>query len=167
MEWQEEIVRAVMVHQALREHDHHGLWQYALPRVAATEAQIQRLEAGLGRPLMADHRQFLLHANGWPSFYQDVSLLGTADFAGGALADVLRAQLDVLRDLGAVPFDAEAGLIVAGSETQADMFIQDLSSGRVFWFAGELIDEFPSFSEFFLAMVDYNRQQLADFRRAE
>ena len=31
--------------------------------------------------------------------------------------------------------------------------------GRVLWFAGGLVESFPDFGEWFLAMIDYNRRQ--------
>ena len=32
-------------------------------------------------------------------------------------------------------------------------------TGKIFWFAGGLIETFVGFDEWFLAMVDYNRQE--------
>lgn len=36
--------------------------------------------------------------------------------------------------------------------------------GVVIWFAGEEIDRFTSFKEYFLAMMDYNRLDLKDLK---
>jgi hypothetical protein len=36
--------------------------------------------------------------------------------------------------------------------------------GVVIWFAGEEIDRFFDFDEFFLAMVEYNRRELEDMK---
>ena len=33
------------------------------------------------------------------------------------------------------------------------------TAGKVFWFAGGLVDTFQGFDEWFLAMVDYNREE--------
>ncbi len=38
------------------------------------------------------------------------------------------------------------------------------SPGKVFWFAGGVIDQFPDFNEWFLSMVDYNRRQFQKLR---
>lgn len=38
--------------------------------------------------------------------------------------------------------------------------------GRVFWFADEGIDRFENFDAFFLAMLDYNREELQDLSKS-
>jgi hypothetical protein len=37
--------------------------------------------------------------------------------------------------------------------------------GEIIWFAGQEIDRFPNFDEFYLAMVDYNRAEVEDLRK--
>ncbi|MFL2443764.1 SMI1/KNR4 family protein, partial [Bacillus thuringiensis serovar israelensis] len=32
--------------------------------------------------------------------------------------------------------------------------------GEIIWFAGEEIDRFENFDEYFLAMIDYNREEI-------
>ena len=36
--------------------------------------------------------------------------------------------------------------------------------GAVIWFDGDEVDRFPSFDEFFLAMMDYNRNEIEALR---
>ncbi len=53
------------------------------PRVAATNNELASAEQHLGVGLDPSYRDFLGHANGWPSFMQSVDLLGTDDLADG------------------------------------------------------------------------------------
>ncbi|MBL2434413.1 SMI1/KNR4 family protein, partial [Klebsiella pneumoniae] len=49
-------------------------------------------------------------------------------------------------------------------EFDKDLFVLCLPnssrSGEIIWFAGEEIDRFKNFDEYFLAMVDYNREEI-------
>jgi hypothetical protein len=35
-----------------------------------------------------------------------------------------------------------------------------LHDGAVFWIAGSLVDKFSDFENYFLSMIDYNREEL-------
>lgn len=72
---------------------------------------------------------------------------------------------DVINSSG---FKREELLSIAVSDSDKDMFvISNLKSnnpGIVIWFAGEEIERYISFDEFFLAMIDYNREVLSDLK---
>ncbi len=62
------------------------LWENTLPGVAASQDQLRSLEVRLGHALDPQHREFLLHANGWRAFRQHVDVFGIDDFEGGPRA---------------------------------------------------------------------------------
>ena len=164
MDWKREIVIAHMVKQKLSESDVDGLWAHHFPEVAATEDSIIDAEKHIGARFSDSHREFLKHADGWRSFYQAVDILNTSEFEGGARfkrAILLLNSLEDLKDL--CGFDKSELLPIAVSTNDIDVFAisNDSSSepGVVFWFAGQLIDRFANFSEWFLSMVDYNRME--------
>jgi hypothetical protein len=170
MDWHSEIAKGVLVHQRLRELDTRGIWKYPLPAAPATGAEIAAAEQKLGYRLDERYRQFLQHANGWRSFFQDVDIFGTEDLTGGEVMDAAMAQLAAI-DPGTfkdnVGVEMAAMLPVGASTRQPDMFLLGLPRssvpGAVIWFAGYLIERFPSFDEFYLTMLDYNRRQITKF----
>ena len=52
-----------------------------------------------------------------------------------------------------------------------DLFVMVLKKGErfgeVIWFAGGQIDKYESFTEFFLAMIEYNKLGVEDMRKNE
>lgn len=162
MDWVKEIAIAVLVKRKVAEADVEHIWNHALPSVAAVEREIGDVEARLGFSLDTEHRAFLLHANGWDWFFQSVDVFGTSDFLEGPRcqrAEELLKSLESLSDL--CGFNRDELLPIAVSRFNTDVFAistsRSHSPGTVFWFAGQVIDTFPSFSEWFLSMVDYNR----------
>jgi hypothetical protein len=164
--WKERIVQMVLVKQRLDEVDTDDLWDYTLPRLAAGEEVLQRVEAALGMALDPEYREFLKHAAGWPAFYQSVDLFGPEELLGSpeftAARDALLSMEDqALAECGEAPRNL---LPIAATREDLDLFLiagpEAHMPGRVFWYAGGLIDTFPSFTEYFLAMVDYNREEI-------
>ena len=169
-DWKLEIVKAVMVQERLQELDVRSLWSYHLPELAASEHDIYVLEKRLGYRLDEKYRKFLLCANGWKSFYQDVDIFGTKELMGSSLMDAAGQQLDVI---GSKLFFDNTGLEVqnvlpiAASMQQPDMFLLVLpgtsEAGSVVWVAGSEVERFVGFEEYYLAMVDYNRRRIQRF----
>jgi hypothetical protein len=169
MNWPDEILRAVLVQQRIEELDQGHLWHRHLPEVAASEDALQRAEASIGHPLDPLYRDFLTYADGWRSFYQDVDLFGTPQIMGSPPMDAALSQLSGVYpdDFASVVGMPKTDLLpIAASPAQPDMFLLGRpwarSPGVVVWYTGEVIDQFPDFDEFFLAMVDYNRLEIAD-----
>lgn len=162
LDWKRELVIAHLVKQKIPEVDTDGLWENTLPEIAASEEEVQALEARLGYELDSQHRDFLLHANGWRAFKNDIDVFGASDFTSGPRA--VRAA-DLIEALE--PFKEQYGfhkselLPIAVSSDDIDIMLMTrpdtATPGRVLWLAGGLVETFSGFDDWFLAMVDYNR----------
>ncbi len=169
-DWKQRIVELVLVKQKLAELDTKGLWQYRLPSVAATEGRPKRLEAHLGEALDPAYRAFLLHADGWPAFYQTVDLFGSDELMGNDRfhhgTEMFSYVDESVLTLGGLR--REDLLPIAASPVDLDLFVMTRRSasqpGLVVWLAGSEIDRFSSFDEYFIAMVDYNRLEVQHLR---
>ena len=164
--WPERIAVMALVKQKLHDVDVKKRWEYRLPAIKATEEQLVAVEARLGEALDPSYRAFLAHAGGWPAFLQTIDLFGHADLLGGSRTErgaklLLQLDEDVLRASG---FRREQLLPIAATLEDVDVFVMTRRSapkpGMVIWFAREEIDRFPSFDEYFLAMIDYNRSEI-------
>lgn len=169
--WEDEIAVAVLVRQALQEVDTTPLWQYDFPRVAATPTAVEKTEQALGFRLDEQYRQFLLRADGWEHFHQDVDLFGTPELLGGGHTPAAQEYLDSAVETGilaSLGLDRDSVLPVGATDQQSDLFLLVRPPadrpGRVLWLAGEVIDEYPTFEEYFLAMVDYMRYDYQMFK---
>lgn len=163
MDWKRELVIAHLVKQKIAEVDVDRLWDNPLPGVAASPAQIQSLENRIGSVIDPQHKEFLLHANGWPSFMQHIDVLGIEDLNGGRRATRAMELIESLEPLEEIcGFGKHDLLPIAVSSDDIDLMLiarpHTVTPGKVLWFAGGLIDSYPGFDEWFLAMVDYNRQ---------
>ncbi len=170
LKWPALIGQLVLVKQELAAVDTAGLWEHAWPRVKADEASIAEAERALGEPLDAGYRDFLLHADGWPAISQDHDLFGTEDLRGSA---AFRSATERLGHLEEMALAASAVRLddvypIAASRHEIDIFSIGRRGGSqpgvVIWFAGTEIDRFPTFAEFFLALVEYNRYEIEQFR---
>jgi hypothetical protein len=164
LDWKQVLVIAHLVKNKIYEVDVEGLWENTLPEVAATSEQLDVLEQELGYPLDSQHRQFLMNANGWRAFMQHVDVFGVGDFKGGPRAARAIALIESLQPLDSLCGYSHRDLIpIAVSSSDIDVFVMarphTATPGRVFWFAGGLIDTFQCFDEWFLSMVDYNRKE--------
>ena len=162
MDWKRELLIAHLVKQKVAEVDVDSLWENTLPGVAATFDHIRTLEAQLGYSLDPQHQEFLLHANGWRAFQQDIDVFGLEDFLGGLRAERASVLVDTLDPLEPLCGFGKADVLpIAVSSTGIDVMLMTrphtASPGTVLWLAGGLIDTFRGFEEWFLAMVDYNR----------
>ena len=164
MDWKRELVIAHLVKQKIAEVDSDHLWENTLPGVAASEDQLRSLEARLGHPLDSQHREFLRHANGWRAFMHHIDIFGVDDYVGGSRAMSAMELIESLEPLKALcGFEKHDVLPVAVSSDDIDVVVMarpnTTTPGKILWLAGGVIDTFPGFDEWFLAMVDYNRQE--------
>jgi hypothetical protein len=162
MEWMKELVIARLVKQKVADADTQGLWEHPAPSPGAPEERIEAAADRIGVTFDDEHRAFLGHCDGWSGFWHSCDLFCTQDYVGSerfGRAMVLMETLEPLHEL--CGYERDELLPIAVSRHDIDVFAIARSDshlpGRVFWFAGQLIDQFPSFSEWFLAMVDYNR----------
>ena len=162
MDWRLDIVTAVAVHQACMRVDVDELWEYSLPELRASEQEIADAEKRLGFRLPEQYRSFLHYTNGWQYFYQDVNIFGTGELLAGELHDEAEELLEVAKEvLPPLEYDLDCFFPIAASMTQIDLFvIGKVGSpweGQVIWIAGDIIDEYESFLEYFRSMVAYNK----------
>jgi hypothetical protein len=167
-DWRPEIVKGVVIQQRIEELDQGRLWQRHLPEVAASDDELQATEEQLGHGLDPRYRAFLRVANGWRSFYQAVDLFATRNLLGAPPMDSAIAQLNSIepRDLeSAIGMTLRDVLPIGASAAQRDIFLLarpwSADPGVVVWFASREVQRFPNFDEFYLSMLDYNRQEVA------
>ena len=163
-----------MIIQARTEADWTGLWDYALPHVHATEETVTNTEAQLGFRLPESYRGFLLTSNGWPCFYQDMTIFSTSDLLGGDLHKAGQIQLELPECVEAM---AAGGVIaadhfpVAASLTQIDVALMGKpdtpAEGTVSWVRGEVIERYDDFLDYYLSMMEYNKLDTADIREKD
>lgn len=171
VDWRKSIAIAHLVRARLAEVDG-GLWPHHLPEVAASSDELDAFEKDLGTPLPSAYRRFLSYANGWVAFYQAVDLFGLSDLRSGLRHDRasrILASLDPLEPVCGLRNDEVMPIAVSSEST--DIFVIGITlsrkPGEVFWLAGQLVERFPNFEEFFLAMVDYNREDVRQFEEEE
>ncbi len=165
MNWKKEIGIAFLVRQKVAEVDaEHIFPPLVLPRLAAREDALRSVEGQIGN-LPAEYRSFLLTVNGWEAFCSDRDLFGLGDLVAGprmVRARELLATLSPLEDLCGLSEDEV--LPIGLAQQDIDLFViaraPGVEFGKVYWLAGQLVEQYPNFSEFFLAMVDYSRQHV-------
>src|SRR5690625_338974 len=82
VDWKTLLGRLILAKQLIHQHDPEQVEEFTLPREKATEQEIAELETRVGERISEQYRNFLLHANGWPKIYFNVSLFGIAEFDG-------------------------------------------------------------------------------------
>ncbi|MBS2019765.1 MAG: SMI1/KNR4 family protein [Deltaproteobacteria bacterium] len=176
MNWKARIGDLVLVKHAVAQLDRSGLWSYRLPELAASEAQLERVEGAIGEPIDLSYRAFLSCAGGWRAIYLAVDLFGPAEYLGSDAesrgrwerANERLGNLDRLGMLRADGLSTADLLPIAVSANDADIFVlgrySSIVRGQVLWFAEDPVDRFASFEDYFLAMIEYNRLDLRDER---
>ncbi len=173
IDWKKEISVLVYVKQVLADLDKNHLWQYHLPEVAATDDEIRNVEEHLGFQLDSRYAEFLRHANGWRSFYQSVDLFCTSDLLGSGTMRHAKLMCDSIDEnaIKASGLNKEDLLPIGATSLDLDIFFitkpSSEHSGEIIWFAGQEIDRFSNFDEFYLAMVDYNRVEVEDLKKED
>ncbi|EJQ53076.1 1,3-beta-glucan synthase regulator [Bacillus wiedmannii] len=164
--WKEKITTLALVKQDLMKQDVEKIWPHHFPEVGASEEYVYALEQELGYKLDLIYRDFLQHANGWKGIYQTVDLFSIEQLKKSAIMDHAQMLLTVIDDDVLKESDVlrQELLPIAVAEFDKDLFVLCLSNsrkpGEIIWFAGEEIDRFENFEEYFLAMVDYNREEI-------
>ena len=170
-EWKIRIVEHARVKAAIEEADVSHLFEYTLPNLGATESQLRRAEASFAsaQALDLNYRDFLKNANGWKAFYQSVDLFGTEELLGGGLWTLSQEKLSaLLENDGAMAASLITRLDVmpiATSRDDLDVFFIGCGGspfvGQILWYAGEEVERFANFAEFFESMTEYERLRLA------
>ena len=170
--WPDYIGWGWMIIQARMEADWKGLWDYALPHVHATEETVARTEAQLGFRLPESYRGFLLAADGWPYFFQDMSIFSTSDLLGGDLHKAGQIPLELEECVEAMAADgviAADHFPVAASLESIDVALMGKPGtpveGTVSWVRGEVMQRYDDFLDYYLSMMELNKLDTADLRR--
>ena len=165
--WKDRIAVMFLVQEEIQRHDKLGVFQYYYPELAATEEQVNAVEKHLGHCLDKDYRDFLMCANGWKCFNQNVSLFSTGDLEGSSLMDYALEMLETMDmeyPIGYTGFSKEELLPIAATKEDKDLYVITRATshqpGVVIWFAGEEVERYPNFEEFILAITDYNRANI-------
>ena len=164
--WKDKIATMILVKQELMKQDVEQIWPHHFPEIGVNEEYLCAVEQELGYKLDLIYRDFLQHANGWKGFYQTVELFGIEQLRKSTIMDYAQMLLkaiddDALRESGVLRCEL---LPIAVSEFDKDLFVLCLPNssrpGEIIWFAGEEIDRYENFDEYFLAMIDYNREEI-------
>ncbi|MBV9139728.1 MAG: hypothetical protein JO115_02200 [Pseudonocardiales bacterium] len=145
------------------------------PHVGANPEQLVRAEQRLRHPLDPVYWEFLTYANGWPDYFQDVRLLGTEELGRGQLWDRGQQLLNTYFEDGpASPPDfpprTDLELIAVGTET-IDIHVLWITGPvtdgghPILWLAGEEIDRWANFHEYFRSIYAYLERALERARR--
>lgn len=169
-DWKQEIAIAWLVKQAMMESDTNKIFAYHLPNVAATEGEIFTAEQKLGHKLDDRYKNFLRCANGWPSFWHSTDLFGADDLIDGTRKETAEFLLSMLSEgvLKKSGVKRHELLPIAATAVDKDIFIitrpNSALPGIVLWFAGEEVERFKNFDDFFRSMVEYNRMTAKRFK---
>ncbi|PSU85252.1 hypothetical protein C0W35_22480 [Photobacterium kishitanii] len=161
LDWKVEISKMVYVKQVISKLDTQNLWPHHLPHVAASNDDIVRLVTKINKKLPYEYKEFLKVANGWPGFYQFVDIFGTEDYYN---KDLMSYVKDIFEQTSFGNINSEDLIVIAITLHDIDMFCLNVKTGEVVWFAGEEIERFDNFDNFFLAMEDYNREEIEDLK---
>lgn len=169
-EWRDRIVAMIYVKQEIMKLDVEQIWPHHLPEMAASEEALKKTEENLGFKINQDYREFLKMANGWKGFLQTVHLFGTQDLLGSQIMQYAQSLLGYVEDdvIKSTGFLREELLPIAATKYDKDLFVMTLPNsqkpGTIIWLAGEEIDRYANFTEYFLAMIEYNRLLVKDMK---
>ena len=163
--WPDLIGNLVLLKQRISELDPDGPPDYVLPKVPASEETLVDVEAQLGEAIDPGYREFLGYADGWPSFFVSLQLIGARDLLGR-----LRSAADANQFMYPWPgLDQRDLFPVAVSLVDKDVVVVGRPgtsmAGRCLLLAGEVVHDRESFKDFFEAVVGSHRRVL-DERRA-
>ncbi|NYI03425.1 SMI1/KNR4 family protein [Allostreptomyces psammosilenae] len=167
--WGPLIGQMILLKQQIAETGAIPTFRYTLPRVAAREEEIAAAEARLGAPLDPGYRTFLTYANGWDAFDVSLRLFGTEDFGQG---DAWRLGESYVDTFCSFPENAQypptALLPIAVALEDKDLLCAVTApheeAGRILWIAGEIVDMFDTFEEYFASMIEYHKEDLQEAR---
>ena len=128
------------------------MWEHEGPRPGLSESECWDVRRH--HPEVPDaYLEVLRLADGWPSFYQDCVLFGRPELSSrpsmiAEAADQLVTDTPSLADC----------FLAAASRSDVDQFFLETDRGRpgrVFWYAGSLVDTFDDIPSWLAAMAVY------------
>jgi hypothetical protein len=159
-EWKAEITRIIHWKQFAAQHDKRHALLWNLPKVGAGPDQIDLAEAKVGAPFSDEYKELLALANGWEGFFILTDLFGTEDFLNGR-AEEVRNRPELKDFLERSVFTVADVVPIGASDKELDVYLlisprSAVMPNAVLWWANEEVDRYPTFREFFAAMVNYN-----------
>ncbi|AZK97316.1 MULTISPECIES: SMI1/KNR4 family protein [Streptomyces] len=156
------------VKRRLKAHDRRALWPHEPRRPPAPPERIAGIATVTLCPVDPDYAAFLRHADGWPGILQDIDLFGTRDFGTSAYADA-EESVRTIQEVARIERDRGFSRLVPIGASRDDIDVLVLhGNGKpdrrnpVSWFAGGEVERYPTFTDFFLAMIAANEAE-ADF----
>ena len=172
--WKVMIVGMGLINNAIHNANRNALVGVSLPELDASIEEIRAIQKKLKVKLSKGYKDFLLHSNGWEFFYQDVDLFGTGDLEPDsdkmkramAMLEIKMAGNSELRKMkgkilpiAASRDDDEGWLILLVTEGK--------NFGKIIWFVEENMGWVDSFEDFFIAMMECNRDILESVLREQ
>ena len=150
-----------IVREKIREVDTSGLFKYYCPNVKTTEVEINSWEKENQLFLPDVYKQFLLTANGWKCVSQDINLFRLEELTLSKSNKHIKNRDFSLQNLTSNG-NEECLLPIGASDYSCDQFLMILDAecncyGQVLWVAGEEIERYKDFAEFFLSLIQYNK----------
>ncbi|MEW1546296.1 SMI1/KNR4 family protein [Streptomyces tsukubensis] len=156
----------------LKVHDRRGLWPHEPRRPPAPPERIADIATVTRCPVDPDYADFLRHADGWPGILQDIDLFGTRDFGTATGTGAYARAEESVRTIGAVArIERDRGFSrlvpIGASRDDIDVLVLHCNGepdrrNPVSWLAAAEVDRYPTFTDFFLAMIAANEAE-ADF----
>ena len=170
--WQDYLSWGQEINQERMEADWKGLWDYAPPNTGASEETLARTEAQLGFRVPKSYRDCLKVADGWPCFYQDMTIFSTSDLLGGELRRLGGVQLELEECIEAMASDgviAADHFMVAAAQGSIDIVLMGRpgtpAEGTASWVRGEVLGRYDDLLDYYLSMMEYNKLETADLRK--
>lgn len=167
--WIQYIVEMGKIKEQLVKKDNSGVHKFYFPEVKATNDEINFAETLLGVELDKSYKEFLKRANGWKGIMLNINIFGTNELIDNNIQNKAFEFLKIIEEDVLIPnFSCKAHdlIPIAMTFTDKDIFVMSKSSsnmyGKVIWLAGEVVDIFNNFEEFFLSIIEYNKQDLTD-----
>ena len=160
-DWKLAIVKNFQWRQAAEDYDKARICPMGAAKVAASNEAIMSAEHAVNFQFSDDYRDFLRHADGWPSFCQSLNLFGTTDFRSGESRRLLNNNRDATAFMNQLGYSSEDYVAVGGERSGPDLFLlisphSTRLPGGVIWFDKEELERFDSFCEFFSSMIKLN-----------
>lgn len=166
IDWQLEISTTLQIKKAIREIDGGKLFNFCPPNPGASWKNIRKAEECLRIRFPSDMREFYKTADGWAGFgVGNSDLFCVSDYAGSPRFRSAMEETLWLHEEGAITSSEDSLMIpICRSEETSDIFVMTVSVqgnlSTISWIAGEEVDRFGNFLEFFRAMQSYDERHL-------
>ena len=179
--WPVMIVGMTLINNALNKTDRKNLWEYNLPKLRmgrGTEA-VYEIQKKLKVKFSKEYEEFLIETDGWNCFFQEVDLFGTSDLEPDS--DKMKRAMRMLERKRAKDSELrkmKGKLLPIGASRDDDgiwlilLVIKGRNFGKTICFCLDDPDDEgvcwdASFEDFFLSMMECQREHLEQLMREE